>query len=39
MQVWMISLKEPSPSLPYRGDVGTVGQLEVGVVARQLRVL
>ncbi len=39
MQIGMIALEEPSPGLPHRVDIGTVRQLEVGKVARQLRVL
>ena len=39
MQIGVISLEEPPTGLPYRGDIGTVRQLEVGIVARQLWVL
>ena len=36
MQIGVISLEKPSPRVPYRVNAGTVGQLEVGVVACQL---
>ena len=39
MQIGVVSLEKPPPCLPYRVDVGTIRQLEVGVVARQLRIL
>ena len=38
MQIGMVALEEPSPGLSYRVDTGTIGQLEVRVIACQLRV-
>tara|TARA_B100001971_G_scaffold185527_1_gene184865 strand:- start:138 stop:353 length:216 start_codon:yes stop_codon:yes gene_type:complete len=38
MEVGVISLEEPPPGLPYRVDVGPVGQFEVGIILCQLRI-
>lgn len=39
MQVRVVTFDQPSPGLPNRVEGGPVGQFQVGVVARQRRVL